>query len=120
MKYSLEEIWNLSREKLVKILGEDFSDIQKLKTKVSIKLYNNEELDKRSDEIVQYDNYYKIMKKASSFKNGLNKLRKCELNDYDSDEDPIDPITMEKISEEDLIMNERRCYDKKTLEKIIN
>lgn len=119
MEYSLEKIWNLNHEKLVEILGEDFKNIQKLKTKVSIKLYNEEKLDKKSDKIVETDNYYKIMKKASSLKIGLNKLKGCELNDYDSDDDLIDPVTMEKIKDENIIMNERRCYDKKTLKKII-
>jgi hypothetical protein len=97
MEYSLEKIWNLNHEKLVEILGEDFKNIQKLKTKVSIKLYNEEKLDKKSDKIVETDNYYKIMKKASSLKIGLNKLKGCELNDYDSDDDLIDPVTMEKM-----------------------
>ena len=120
MKYSLEQIWDLSRKELISILGEDFKDLQKLKTKVSIKLYNKEKLNQRGDKIVEYDDFYKIMKKASSLEEGLSKLRKCELNDYDSDEDPIDPIIIKKINETDLIYNERRCYNKKTLEQIID
>ena len=121
MKYSLEQIWNLGNDKLISILGRNLENKQKLKSKVSVKLYNEEKLDSKSSKIISiYDDYYEVMKNSSSLEEGLSKLRKCELNDYDSDENPIDPITMQKIKKGDEILNERRCYDKLTLKNIIN
>ena len=76
MKYSLEQIWEMKNNELETILGDFFNDEQKMKTRVSIKLYEENKLNNNDSNIINnnYQNYYKIMKKSESLKEGLNKL----------------------------------------------
>jgi len=104
IKFSLEQVWNMDYDLLIYFLDEELEEPgnnQKLKTKVSMLFYNDDLLNKNSQKIVSKKDYFKIMKKSSSLENGFKNLKtkKCELNDYDSDENSIDPVTREKNME---------------------
>lgn len=119
ISFTLKDIWKMNNALLNYIYeGNDVTNDQELKTKVSIILYKDYLLDENDEYIVEKNNYRKIMSNAKSLNNGILKLETCELNDIDDSGEFIDPITFENIDENSVGVINRRCYNKSTINSL--